>query len=223
MTAGVVSAIRDDPFSGGYKVIQTDAAANPGNSGGPLLNGKGQVVGIVTSKLKASEGLNFAVPINYLRGLMNSTEKATTLAEFRANLSVTPVDAFKTVESFPPKWKSLRSGSRFTIRKEADVVYVEEVFSDAARQMGNFTTIELRKGKDGWSGKEHIIAVGSYRALLGNAVNRCILDRGFLITILSESRIEGRGFGPPLGSKFDFKKCTDDKPLNWQDFVWIPE
>ena len=38
VTAGVVSAIRDDPFSGGYKVIQTDAASNPGNSGGPLLN-----------------------------------------------------------------------------------------------------------------------------------------------------------------------------------------
>ena len=72
----MVSAIRDDPDSGGYKVIQTDAAVNHGNSGGPLLNSKGQVVGIVQSKLRAaSEGVNFAIPVNYLRGLMSSAER----------------------------------------------------------------------------------------------------------------------------------------------------
>ena len=43
--------------------IQTDAAVNPGNSGGPLLNANGEVVGIVTFKRSAGEGLNFALSI----------------------------------------------------------------------------------------------------------------------------------------------------------------
>lgn len=226
VTAGVVSAIRDDPFSGGYQVIQTDAAANPGNSGGPLLNGKGQVVGIITSKLKASEGLNFAVPINYLRGLMDSTDKAATLAEFRANLSAAPVDVFKpNAESFPAKWKSLVTGSIFTIRRETDIVYAERVYSDAARQAGNFASIELRKDKDGYSGKEHVIAIGSYwnRLRARWETNRCVLDFDMVVTNLSGTRIEGRMLNVPQDSKLDFKKCSFDKPYAWQNFVWIPQ
>jgi hypothetical protein len=226
VTAGVVSAIRDDPFSGGYKVIQTDAAANPGNSGGPLLNGKGQVVGIVTSKLKASEGLNFAVPVNYLRGLMNSTDKATTLAEFRANLSAAPADVFKpSAESFPAKWKSLATGNSFTIRREPDVVYAERVYSDAQREAGNFASIELRKDKDGYSGKEHVIAIGSYwnRLRARWETNRCVLDFDMVVSNLSGIRIEGRMLNVPQDSKLDFKKCSFDKPYAWQNFVWIPQ
>jgi hypothetical protein len=67
-TAGIISAIRPDP--GGYRLIQTDAAVNPGNSGGPLLNSKGEVVGVVVGRIKGAEGLNFAIPVNYLRGLL---------------------------------------------------------------------------------------------------------------------------------------------------------
>lgn len=44
------------------KVIQTDASVNPGNSGGPLINSKGQVVGIITLKLSESAGMGFAIP-----------------------------------------------------------------------------------------------------------------------------------------------------------------
>ena len=45
-------------------LIQTDASINPGNSGGPLLNSKGQVIGINTAKIKSGEGLGFSIPIN---------------------------------------------------------------------------------------------------------------------------------------------------------------
>ncbi len=71
MTVGIVSAIgRTIPAPSNYAIpeaIQTDAAVNPGNSGGPLLNGRGEVIGIVSqirSPVRANSGVGFAVPIH---------------------------------------------------------------------------------------------------------------------------------------------------------------
>ncbi|OHB74188.1 MAG: hypothetical protein A2Z25_14400 [Planctomycetes bacterium RBG_16_55_9] len=59
MTSGVVSAFRVDPNEGTH--IQTDTALNPGNSGGPVLDLRGGIVGMAVSILVDSEGLNFAI------------------------------------------------------------------------------------------------------------------------------------------------------------------
>jgi S1-C subfamily serine protease len=68
VTAGIISAIqRTNAVGEGQRVpyIQTDAAVNPGNSGGPLINDRGQVIGINTAIRQApGAGLSFAVPIN---------------------------------------------------------------------------------------------------------------------------------------------------------------
>ena len=63
VTRGVVSAVGPFPEAGPGTWIQTDAAINPGNSGGPLLNSRGEVIGINTQKLikKDVTGIGFAL------------------------------------------------------------------------------------------------------------------------------------------------------------------
>ena len=77
ITTGVISALgrtlRTGEGSVVKNVIQTDASINPGNSGGPLINSRGQVVGINTaifSTTSGSLGIGFAVPINTAKGVM---------------------------------------------------------------------------------------------------------------------------------------------------------
>ena len=77
VTVGVVSAL-GRPFGGvtgrPQNMIQTDAAINPGNSGGPLLNIRGEVIGmntaIFTDQRSANIGIGFATPINIIRDLL---------------------------------------------------------------------------------------------------------------------------------------------------------
>jgi S1-C subfamily serine protease len=84
VTAGILSSVRDS--GEGFNVLQTDAAVNPGNSGGPLVNNKGQAIGVVSFKLRSAEGLNFAIPINYVRGLLNNLREPMSLEQMRRSL-----------------------------------------------------------------------------------------------------------------------------------------
>jgi S1-C subfamily serine protease len=74
MTSGIISAVgRSIPAVTGFNIplaIQTDAAINPGNSGGPLLNDRGQVIGVnaqIRSDARANSGVGFAIPINIVQ------------------------------------------------------------------------------------------------------------------------------------------------------------
>jgi serine protease Do len=76
VSAGIISAkgrskeVELDP-SGYYNFLQTDASINPGNSGGPLLNLKGEVVGINTAiRGGGAQGIGFAIPINMVKQLL---------------------------------------------------------------------------------------------------------------------------------------------------------
>ena len=88
MTRGIISAVGRTIKSGTSpfsipEVIQTDAAINPGNSGGPLLNRKGEVVGINTmilSKSGSSSGIGFAVPINIAKKVVPTLIKGEKVA-----------------------------------------------------------------------------------------------------------------------------------------------
>jgi S1-C subfamily serine protease len=77
MTRGIISSIRSIRGSEGSPIedaIQTDAAINPGNSGGPLLNSRGEVIGINTmiasNGADQSSGIGFAIPINTAKAVL---------------------------------------------------------------------------------------------------------------------------------------------------------
>ena len=77
VTTGIVSATnREDVEGGSYaNFLQTDAAVNPGNSGGPLLNLRGEVIGIntaIATRTGAYSGISFAIPSNLARRVLES-------------------------------------------------------------------------------------------------------------------------------------------------------
>ncbi|MES0488711.1 MAG: trypsin-like peptidase domain-containing protein [Leptospirales bacterium] len=82
-TFGVISSTGQDIHAAdGQPRIQTDAAINPGNSGGPLLNIKGEVVGInqmIYSQSGGSVGIGFAIPINYAKDVIEVLKSGKTI------------------------------------------------------------------------------------------------------------------------------------------------
>jgi S1-C subfamily serine protease len=88
VTRGIVSSMRR---LGAVTLIQTDAAINPGNSGGPLLDRHGDVIGIATMSVKATQGLSFAVAADHARQLIEGqrsmpTTNATPLSSLNTTL-----------------------------------------------------------------------------------------------------------------------------------------
>ena len=79
VTSGIISAVNrtikiEEGESESYisDLIQTDATINPGNSGGPLINSKGEAIGINTVKITSAESIGFAIPINVIKPVVES-------------------------------------------------------------------------------------------------------------------------------------------------------
>ena len=80
VTVGVVSGVARELTATGVRgatktyegAIQTDAALNPGNSGGPLLNSSGQVVGINVATTRGADNIGFAIPVNTLKPILET-------------------------------------------------------------------------------------------------------------------------------------------------------
>lgn len=77
VTAGIVSAKGRVIGSGPYdNFIQTDASINPGNSGGPLINMRGEVIGINTMIIAGGQGIGFAIPVNLAKGIIDQLKRS---------------------------------------------------------------------------------------------------------------------------------------------------
>ncbi|MDU0354462.1 serine protease [Paraglaciecola aquimarina] len=91
---GILTSFTYEPIDGKWKNIRFSAAASPGNSGGPLLNLAGEVVGIVTRK-SSNENLNFAFPI----------KEFNTFSSKQAEFYETKMGEFESTKSLRYKWE----------------------------------------------------------------------------------------------------------------------
>lgn len=112
VTAGIISGLEReanaDNFTRSVSVIQTDAAINTGNSGGALLNAKGELIGIPTLKYMYSydvvyEGLGFCIPINAVKDYVDQIIETGVVVRPRMGMTVAAVDGPEDpMKNYPP-------------------------------------------------------------------------------------------------------------------------
>jgi trypsin-like peptidase len=198
---GIVSAFRviDE-----VRFIQTTAPISSGSSGGALLNMSGQVIGITTSQLEVGQNLNFAIPSNLIRPLLNSTEIipfALSATEVHATSEVSnpprvPVDEFA---GLPSEWNSALSDNQYSLRILGKHLYLRSEFIKGVP--GQMDDLSLncdaqRLGHD-WVG------TCQWRVTLlwqfNHDATTCSLLRNFEVASVSKERIEGtlQNLNPP--------------------------
>jgi serine protease Do len=150
-TQGVISKV--DRIREGLKYIQIDAAINPGNSGGPLVNNKGEVIGVNSFIIRGGDNLGFALPVSYLREaltLYNSSRGQTAARCFSCNFLVTAanVDSGKYCAS---------CGTEVVIpttpEKEIEPIGTAKVIEDILKDLGKNVRL-AREAANVWSVKE---------------------------------------------------------------------
>ena len=147
-----------------YNFIQTDAAINPGNSGGPLINTKGEVVGINTAILRNYQGIGFAIPINIAKDLLPQLKEGKVIRGWLG------VGIQEITEEMRKKFK---------IPADQNGVLVTQVFEgDPAHKAGiaAWDIIVEIDGKPVKNSKDLIQIIGSYEP--GRKVNLKVLRNG---------------------------------------------
>ncbi len=98
-------------------LIQTDASINSGNSGGPLLNSKGQVIGINTAKASSAEGLGFAIPINTVVPIIEEIKTSGTYEQ--SYLGISGYDLEDIIANYQTDFKATKG------------VYVAQIYTNS--------------------------------------------------------------------------------------------
>jgi S1-C subfamily serine protease len=206
ITTGIVSAIREGR-------IQTDAPVSPGNSGGPLINRKGEVIGIVASFVIDSQNLHFAVPVNFLHGMLDAPpQPSITISEL--NRILKPVARTSGFARVPvsASWISTASSARYAVKIDGD--YVSAVRINVP---GNIVEkIEVHKSGNLFVGSVH-------QSVTSFTGKQCAFDAQAEFTVVTSKRIEGAMMTYPADAQLDSTTCTYSKPKRIVRFAWIPE
>lgn len=117
---------------------------------------------------------------------------------------------------FPVRWKSMASGSVWTLRFEGEYIYGEIILPETVAKAGGFTLMDLKKDGAKYVGKTNT------RFVRTDGGASCSVAWPIELTLVTPNRIEGRGFFPPANAKIDWNACTYSPPADWQTFAWIP-
>ena len=101
LSEGIVSAVRE--LMGGMKVLQVTAAISPGSSGSPVMNAKGEVVGIASALLRGGQALNFAVPVECGVRLMTKGKLSAVPQPLHPSANMSGDDAIYS----DPDWRAV--------------------------------------------------------------------------------------------------------------------
>ncbi|WP_311538363.1 trypsin-like peptidase domain-containing protein [uncultured Anaerococcus sp.] len=143
VTSGIISGLnRSVSFNTGVQMdglMQTDAAINAGNSGGALLNSKGELIGINTAKAGNSDGIGFAIPINTVKPVIDTIRKNGKFDSVYLGITGQSIDYLKQMSYLRDKDIGTDHG-----------IYVVSVFSDDdSIQKGDIiTAIDGKEVKD---------------------------------------------------------------------------
>ena len=150
VTVGVISATgRADVGIATYEnFIQTDASINPGNSGGPLLNLKGEVVGINTAIVAAGQGIGFAIPINMVKRVANQLVAKGKVVRGWLGVAVQPLT--------PELAQSL--GAKGTAGAVVASIYPKSPAADAGLQQGDLVVAFDRTPVDDYHHLQRLVA-----------------------------------------------------------------
>lgn len=143
VTEGIVSS--PNQLMNGRKYIQTDAAVNPGNSGGPLVNEDGQVVGITTAKFNGADNVGFAIPVRDLLDDLQSLDENKE-RKFSAKCPSCGAVLFEKVDYCPNCGDDLQHEKIF----EAEQTNPLAEFVEAALQEQGIDPISARNGFNFW-------------------------------------------------------------------------
>jgi serine protease Do len=144
-TTGVVSGLNRG-VNASYKLIQTDTAINPGNSGGPLVNMKGQVVGINTMKFSAVgiENMGFSIPADTVKYVINQLFKYGEVR--RASLGLELEESWSAIVGLPTDDPLTVKGVASVEARQAQIAEGDELYSINGKRMTSIIDInELMK------------------------------------------------------------------------------
>ena len=141
VTSGIISALDrtikiEDENKSSYMedLVQTDASINSGNSGGPLIDKEGNVIGITTVKIKDAEGIGFAVPVNIVKPIIEKLEEIGKFEEASLGVYVYDREAIQYINS--------------SLNFEYGV-YVTEVISEGAAKLAGIRVGDIIEKIDG--------------------------------------------------------------------------
>ena len=123
--------------------IQTDAAINPGNSGGPLLNAKGEVIGVNTAIIQGAQGLGFAIPINQARDVADRL-----VANGKVDHPYLGIQMAQITPEFHERLKASGESSKIT---EKEGVVIVDVVADSPAEKAGLKVGDTIKEVDGES------------------------------------------------------------------------
>ncbi|MDD5670130.1 MAG: trypsin-like peptidase domain-containing protein [Candidatus Omnitrophica bacterium] len=167
VTRGIVSGLHRKYPEGKQAIfddlIQTDASVNPGNSGGPLLNMKGEMIGLINLQIWRAQGIGFAIPVNRAKNripeLKAWREKNAKLEAFMKRFGFFPVEAkgpdgqekVVVVEVDPDSdvgAVGLRAGDTLTQFQKTKIRFVEDLIEEGAKvKEGERLYLEIGRGK----------------------------------------------------------------------------